>query len=179
MTSEKQILSNRQNALLGGPKTAEGKAAVRLNSLSHGIFIREILLQGEDAGLLSGIRDNLIKELQPEGELETILVERIVSSSWRLRRTLRSESKVSPKYIIVSDDKKPADFAVDYRFSAWQLILRYETTIENQIYKAMHEFERLQRSRKGENIPLPFAVDLAVTGDAELLKMPFEKANPV
>jgi hypothetical protein len=39
----------------------------------------------------------------------------------------------------------------------------YYCTDENQIYKAMHELERQQRSRKGENTPLPLAVDLAVT----------------
>lgn len=165
VTSEKQIISNRQNALLGGVKTAEGKAIVRLNSLSHGLFTKEILLQGEDAGLLSGIRDNLIRELQPEGELETILVERIISSTWRLRRPLRSESKISPKYILAGDNRDAADFAIDYRFSAWQLFLKYETTIERQIYKAMHELERLQRSRKGENIPVPLAIDLEVTAE--------------
>lgn len=153
MTSEKQIASNRRNAFLGGPKTNRGKAAVRLNALSHGIFTRELLLQGEDASLLAGLRHNLIRELQPEGELEAALVDRLVSSTWRLRRVIRSGTKVSPKYFMAGENRDANDFAfaVDYRFSAWQLILKYETTVENQIYTAMRELARLQRTRKGEN----------------------------
>jgi len=37
--------------------------------------------------------------------------------------------------------------------------LRYQTTIENRLYKAIHELERLQRLRSGENVPSPVAVD--------------------
>jgi hypothetical protein len=136
-----------------------------MNALSHGLFTREILLSGEDSTLLNGIRDNLITELEPVGELEFMLVERIISSMWRLRRTLRSDCKVSPKYVMAGDDSSAGDYVVDYRFSSWQLILKYETTIERQIYKAMHELERLQRSRKGETIPLPLAVDVVLTAE--------------
>jgi hypothetical protein len=94
-----------------------------------------------------------------------MLVERIISSMWRLRRTLRSDCKASPKYVMSGDDTNAVDYVVDYRFSSWQLILKYETTIERQIYKAMHELEHLQRSRKGETIPLPLAFDVVVTGE--------------
>jgi hypothetical protein len=46
MTSEKQAKANRENALKStGPKTPEGKAAVRLNALRHGLLSKEILLR--------------------------------------------------------------------------------------------------------------------------------------
>ena len=49
MTSEKQAQANRRNALKStGPKTPEGKAAVRLNANKHGLRSREVLLPGED-----------------------------------------------------------------------------------------------------------------------------------
>ena len=41
---------------------------------------------------------------------------------------------------------------------------RYETTIENRLYKAMHELERIQRMRKGEKISAPLAVDVNEMG---------------
>ena len=41
---------------------------------------------------------------------------------------------------------------------------RYQTTIENRLYKAMHELERLQRMRKGEHVASPVAVDVAHDG---------------
>ncbi|MCX6899318.1 MAG: hypothetical protein NT105_11495 [Verrucomicrobia bacterium] len=40
-------------------------------------------------------------------------------------------------------------------------ILRYETTLERQLYRAMHELERLQRMRKGENVPPPLTMEVS------------------
>lgn len=40
-------------------------------------------------------------------------------------------------------------------------ILRYETTIERQLYRAMAQLERLQRQRKGEMIPPPINLDVS------------------
>ena len=49
MTSEKKTEANRRNALKStGPRTPEGKTAVRLNALRHGLRSEEILLPGED-----------------------------------------------------------------------------------------------------------------------------------
>jgi hypothetical protein len=72
MATEKQIRANRLNALKGGVKTEEGKAAVRLNAVSHGFFCNEVLLPGEDAGLLNALSEKYMSELQPVGELETL-----------------------------------------------------------------------------------------------------------
>jgi len=40
-------------------------------------------------------------------------------------------------------------------------ILRYETTLDRQLYRAMHELERLQRMRKGENVPPPLTMEVS------------------
>jgi len=40
-------------------------------------------------------------------------------------------------------------------------ILRYETALERQIFRAMHELERLQRRRRGEKIPAPMAMEIS------------------
>lgn len=34
-------------------------------------------------------------------------------------------------------------------------ILRYQTTIDRQLYQAMNQLERLQRLRKGDHVPAP------------------------
>jgi hypothetical protein len=39
-------------------------------------------------------------------------------------------------------------------------ILRYETTLDRQLRHAMHELERLQRMRKGENVPPPLMMEV-------------------
>lgn len=41
-------------------------------------------------------------------------------------------------------------------------LLRYEGSIERQLYKAMNQLERIQRLRLGDNVPAPVQVDLDV-----------------
>jgi hypothetical protein len=95
MTSEKKAQSNRRNALKStGPKTPEGKAAVRLNALRHGLLSQEIVLPGEDEEALRELDEYLRAELQPVGELENLLVDRIISAYWRLRRVGRVEAGI-------------------------------------------------------------------------------------
>lgn len=43
-------------------------------------------------------------------------------------------------------------------------LLRYETAIERQLYKAISQLERCQRQRKGDYVPAPVQVDLNVDG---------------
>lgn len=95
MTSDKKAEANRRNALKStGPKTPEGKAAVRLNALSHGLLSQEILLPGEDEEALRRLGEDLRAELLPLGELENLLVDRIIASYWRLRRLVRVEAGI-------------------------------------------------------------------------------------
>src|SRR3712207_4866399 len=93
MTSDKQADANRRNAQKStGPKKPEGKAAVRLNALKHGLLSQELLLPGEDEAALMGLAERLVADLQPEGALEILLVEDIIVAYWRLRRFRRVES---------------------------------------------------------------------------------------
>src|SRR5215207_219702 len=95
MTSEKKAQANRRNALKStGPKTPEGKVAVRLNALKHGLLSRETLLPGEDEEALRELGERLRDELQPVGELENLLVDRIIAAYWRLRRLGRVETGI-------------------------------------------------------------------------------------
>src|SRR5215203_2951282 len=95
MASDKKAEANRRNALKStGPKTPEGKAAVRLNALKHGLLSQEILLPGEDEEALRELGEALRAELQPLGELESLFVDRIIASYWRLRRLGRVEAGI-------------------------------------------------------------------------------------
>jgi hypothetical protein len=156
MVTEKQLIANRQNSYLGGPKTEAGKATVRLNAVTHGLLTKEVLTRGENSAVLNRLQNNLMFELAPEGELETMLVERIASGIWRLRRVLRVETGLDR-------GEKEQPFT-DYSIVRRGLDLnRYETSIERQIYKAKHELERMQGIRRGENMPAPLAIDVDVS----------------
>ena len=64
MTSAKKSEANRQNALRSsGPKTPEGKAAVRLNAVKHGLLSEQVLLPGEDEAALKELSEHLRAEL--------------------------------------------------------------------------------------------------------------------
>ena len=95
MTSDRKAEANRQNARKStGPKTPEGKDAVRLNALKHGLLSQEVLLPDEDAEALQELGERLRAELQPAGELENLLVDRIISLTWRLRRLGQVEAGI-------------------------------------------------------------------------------------
>jgi hypothetical protein len=47
MTSERQKAANQANALHStGPKTPEGKAAIRFNAFRHGLLAQDAVLPG-------------------------------------------------------------------------------------------------------------------------------------
>jgi len=95
MTSANKAEANRRNALKStGPKTPEGKAAVRLNAVRHGLLSQDVLLSGEDEAALKELGERLREELQPVGKLEGLLVDRVIASTWRLRRLGRVEAGI-------------------------------------------------------------------------------------
>jgi len=40
-------------------------------------------------------------------------------------------------------------------------IMRYETTLQRQMYRAMSQLERLQRMRQGEAVPAPMMMEMS------------------
>jgi hypothetical protein len=50
------------------------------------------------------------------------------------------------------------------RTNALEKISRYATSLERRLYKAVHELERHQASRKGKEVPVPLVVDIDVSG---------------
>ena len=69
MTSERQTAANRANALRStGPKTPEGKAAVRLNAVQHGLLARDAVLPGEAADAFEDLSNEVWAELSPVGQ---------------------------------------------------------------------------------------------------------------
>ena len=153
MTTEKQIAANRINGLKGGVKTEEGKAVSRLNAVTHGILSSEALLPGENEELLAELRESYMAELHPVGELETMLVETIITDTWRLKRVIRSEKKYSRSPSPDLTDKDSFIAGGDYRFSSYQNFIKYETSVKRSIIISMHELERLQDARIKGKLP--------------------------
>ena len=84
MTSERQIAANRRNAQHStGPRTTAGKSAVAQNAIRHGMLSRQILVPSESEVDLVEFGKRMRAHLAPEGELELLLVDRIISSGAR------------------------------------------------------------------------------------------------
>lgn len=168
MTSEKQIAANRQNALKStGPKTPRGKAIAKMNALKHGLLSSQVLIAGEKARDLAELSQLLRAELRPAGMLEQILVDRIVAGVWRLRRCLRLEAQVveheeasvepfSENFLTGATTRRtPAEMKglralrVTGEGERLERMMRYESAIERQIYKALAELEKLRQPPVG------------------------------
>src|SRR5215472_8889010 len=95
MSSPEQVDANRRNgSLSNGPTTPEGKAASSKNAIKHGLLSREILLPKEDADAFAEFSQRLWAALDPNGELESLLVDRIIALGWRLRRLCYIEAGI-------------------------------------------------------------------------------------
>ena len=93
MATEKQIAANRRNGKKSrGPRTPEGKAKAAQNALKHGLLAQAALLPSEDGTSFQVFVDELLKELQPVGAIESLLADEIVNLAWRLQRASRVEA---------------------------------------------------------------------------------------
>ena len=97
-TSKKQIKANKLNAQKStGPKTAEGKAIVATNALTHGlcssddIVIRSVRMS-EDKNEFEGLFKSLMDELKPVTAFQYHQVQKIATCLWRSRRLLMAET---------------------------------------------------------------------------------------
>ncbi|MFC1957265.1 hypothetical protein ACFLX0_00395 [Chloroflexota bacterium] len=108
-------------------------------------------------------------ELVPHGELELLLVDRFITCAWRLRRVISIETNdiqnLYLKRVVESPDSLP--YYKQQAESAFmsgpsvEKILRYETAIERQMYKALDKFIELREKRtKLENTPGATPIDV-------------------
>jgi hypothetical protein len=78
MSTQKQIAANRQNAQKStGPKTPEGRAAVRLNGVTHGLTAQTLILKGETESDFDSLLASSQAEYSP-----TTPPRKLWSSSW-------------------------------------------------------------------------------------------------
>ena len=95
--SIQQITANRNNAQKStGPKTPEGKADSRMNASKYNVLSRQMVVRGykisESADEFEALYQQYHEHLDPAGPLEEMLVDQIVSLTWRLRRARTAET---------------------------------------------------------------------------------------
>jgi hypothetical protein len=177
MATEAQISANRRNAQKSiGPRTAEGKAKSAQNAVKHGLFAQKNVVISENQVEFDHLSEKIMAELAPVGVMETILAERIVSLTWRLKRAERMQNEAIDCKIIqeinsccrdlseslISDgpQQRPGkydDVALGYiatrdfpECRTLERLSMYERRFELSLYKTIKELKKLQQARKAE-----------------------------
>ena len=181
MATKAQISANRENAEKStGPRTDEGKAAVSQNAVKHGLFADATVVNGENQADYDLHRDGFLAEMRPVGVMESMLAERFVSLSWRLRRAERMQNQAIDEMI---KGLKPSPLQLHIRSTTpaflraseedihipepkfalgrvakrdWtnhrvlDRLMMYERRIESSMIRTMKEFKRVQIMRRIE-----------------------------
>src|SRR6266576_3062925 len=158
MATEKQFEANRQNAQKStGPKTPEGRAAVRLNGVKHGLTAETIVLKGESEADFTNLLNSLEAEHDPASPTEEALVVQLAMATWRLRRLYHQEagfyscqlqSLVGMQKDLNLDDAGRMGHAAAWSESTLTLFNRQEARLQRTFYRALHELQRLRKDRQ-------------------------------
>jgi hypothetical protein len=180
MTTEAQIEANRKNALKStGPRTTEGKEASSQNATKHGLRTNRNVIKTESQEEFDIFRDNMLADLAPDGAMEEMLAERIVSLSWRLKRAEHFQNAVIDALIEhglhgssyglswssdctqkAQDQAASGDMDVllgivinkDFANSrTLEQLLIYERRIESSLYRTIAEFKKARQLKNTEN----------------------------
>ena len=90
MSSKKEVAKRKKR----GPKSTEGRLAVRLNASTHGILSAQPIVNAyERPDDWEGHRAAIVESLSPEGGMEEVLAERVALMSWRLNRVTLNEAE--------------------------------------------------------------------------------------
>jgi hypothetical protein len=164
MATDKQIAANRLNALKStGPKTPEGRAAVRLNGLTHGLTAETLVLPGESQTDFQALLDSHEAEHQPSNPTEEALVLQLVMADWRLRRLYNHEAGFYLEGLkslasVNKQDIHNQSSLLTGHLGAWDAnaqasLHRQEVRLERTFYRAIHELQRLRKARPKDGPP--------------------------
>src|SRR5229473_6113294 len=144
--------SAHSNSKALGPRTQQGKQKSSRNATKHGVFSKVIILETESKAryeeLLAGLRETL----QPEGALEELLVEKLATTVWRLRRLLLAESaEIRKNTEFVESDQRDQEREAAERFWSMSGLLCGRGLIGNTHNRHVLEYclQWLANLRKG------------------------------
>lgn len=157
MTSKAKLEANRKNSLLStGPKTPEGQRAIRLNALKHGLTCSDVVVtKTESIDEYHSFHETLMAHFRPQGPIEEFLVDRITTCQWRLRRVVRCEAQQ-----LMEDEPWPSKNTSLLEAVDTEGLIKYETSISRELYRALGHLERLQAVRLGRATGNHISVDV-------------------
>ncbi len=125
-----------------GPRTEEGKAISSQNALKDGLFAKQDFVLPDEREEHFQTWDILMGELSPEGMLEQVFAEEIMSAHWRLRRCRLVEANLAIKSL------EDPDFDDDKLDRKQRSIDRARAAAHSILRRSMTELRRLQTERR-------------------------------
>src|SRR2546421_9691566 len=188
MATELQIAANRLNAQKStGPKTPEGRAAVRLNGVKHGITAQTLVLKGENEEDFTALLDSYEAEHDPSTPTEEALVLQLAMATWRLRRLYHAEAAFSAsklKTIAETEvgrklkDSERLGLVNDWSKDTMATFNRQESRLERTFYRALHELQRLRQLALVSQ-SAPIAPSHNIINNIDVLLPDSPRPNPV
>jgi hypothetical protein len=136
MTSSAKIEANHMNSLHStGPKSAEGKQKVSRNVFRHGLSDQEIIVEDGERELFEEFEAALIKDIAPEGALETTLFNQLLHAAWNLRRARIMEAALSRTGDPLADEELARKL---------ERLARHQARLERSFQRALRVIKSLQ-----------------------------------
>ena len=136
--SRKKLEANRANAKLStGPQTPEGKAKSSKNAITHGIFAKQHLAGATPEMIeeMTTLAAGIWEQYQPVGLIEELLAQKILVEVSRRGRIMAMEQE---------------ELGRQHGFfgAGVDRVLRYSTSADRALFRAIQELERVQAARK-------------------------------
>jgi len=152
MSSQKQIEANRQNALKStGPKSDDGKARSRMNTLRHGLTAAQAVLPHEEEEDDYGkLREGMLESYAPSDAAELALIEELVNAYWRLLRLHRVETRYWEQLggSYNRADEGIAEALLQTPDRQMRNFFRYYGQVEKSYYRALAAANQIKRERR-------------------------------
>ena len=182
MATDKQTDANRLNAQKStGPRTAEGKAAVRFNAVKLGISANSMVLDDEDPDQLADLAAAYRADCRPSTARQLALVHILIRCDWFMRRFDRLEA------LFVSRQMNPKDNIGDALAEIYGrpaipsnpivFLARRRAAVQREWFRANRELLLLQETQ-----PPEVAETEELTTEAPPPEAPqsdFDKTNPI
>ena len=140
MLSEAHQTANAANARLStGPRTGDGKARSSQNARTHGLTAAQLVVAAEDREEFDELHAQLQADIRPQGALQQILFDLLVTSAWNLRRIRGMEAELTASAATYLDILDSPELTAKL-----DRLARHQTRIERSFHRSLRELKSLQ-----------------------------------
>jgi hypothetical protein len=133
-----------------GPKTPEGKKLASLEALRHGLTGQMVVMPAENLEAYKRHFASFVIEYEPQGAIESSLVQALADSSWRLNRVANLESNLLTLTAAFADPITGATkmaAAIGTHVKALANLSMHTERLSRQFEKTVTQLRDLQKTR--------------------------------